>query len=146
MRIYPSWNEIKKFQEPLTEGENILARFLDDNLGEDWKIFIRPHLNNSRPDIVTVNPQVGAMIYTVKEGKLENYRENNSNEVHIKQVNYYRNKIIEQIVPDIGEKIDENKKIFALVQTGIYLHNVEGGSARELFNHCNYPVIVGSDD
>jgi hypothetical protein len=149
MRIYPPWEEIEKFQAPLTEGEKALAHFLDDNLGEDWKIFIRPYLNNSCPDIVIVNPQVGVMIYTVKEGALANYdTENGSNETStcIKQVNYYRNKIIGQIVPDMGEKIDEDKKLFALVQTGIYLHNINGESARELFNHCNYPVISGFDD
>lgn len=144
MRIYPSWEEIEKFQDPLTEGEKAFVSYLDDNLGDGWKIFVKPYLNNTRPDIVIVNPQVGVMIYTVKEGNLED----GSNETSqgIKQVNYYRNKIIEQIIPDIGEKIDENKKIFALVQTGIYLHNIKGDTARELFNHCSYPVIVGCDD
>lgn len=146
MRIY-LWEKIEKFQDPLTEGEKVLASFLDDNLGEDWKIFIRPYLNNARPDIVVCNPKVGVMIYTVKDEALESYDlENKLNETHIKQVNYYRNKIIGQMVPDMGEEIDENKKVFALVQTGIYLHNVKGDSARELFNHCNYPVIVGCDD
>jgi superfamily I DNA/RNA helicase len=146
MRINPSWEEIGKFQDPLTEGEKVLARFLDDSLSEDWKIFVRPYLNSSRPDIVILNPQVGVMIYTVKEWALD--LEDNSNETSacIKQVNYYRNKIIGQIIPDMGEKIDEDKKLFALVQTGIYLHNINGESARELFNHCDYPVIAGFDD
>ena len=110
MRIYPSWEEIEKFQEPLTEGENALARFLDDNLPGDWKIFIRPYLNNGRPDIVILNPNVGLMIYSVKEWKSVNYDpEYNLEETsgYIKQVNNYRNKIIEQIIPDMGEKIDE---------------------------------------
>ena len=149
MRIYPSWEEIEKFQEPLTEGENALLRFLDDNLPEDWKIFIRPYLNNGRPDIVILNPNVGLMIYSVKEWKSVNYDpEYNLEETaaYIKQVNNYRNKIIEQIIPDMGEKIDENNRLFALVQTGIYLHNISGEDARELFGNLSYPTITGFDD
>ena len=72
--------------------------------------------------------------------------DSNTPSVYIKQVNHYRNKIIEQIVPDMGEKIDADKKLFALVQTGIYLHNLNGENARELFNHPDYPVITGFDD
>ena len=31
-RIYPPWVAVKNFREPLTEGENYLAQFLDKNL------------------------------------------------------------------------------------------------------------------
>ena len=69
IRIYPSWKQIDELEEPLTEGENALAHFLDNNLPPDWKIFIRPYLNNSCPNIVILNPQVGVMIYTVKDNQ-----------------------------------------------------------------------------
>ena len=36
-RIYPPWVAVKNFREPLTEGENYLAQFLDKNLPKDWK-------------------------------------------------------------------------------------------------------------
>jgi len=149
-RIYPSWSEIEKFHDTLTEGEKVLARFLDDNLPKDWKIFVQPYLNNSRPDIIVFNPQVGVMIYEVKDWALTTYKWNEKRSMgtsaNIRQVNNYRDKIIEQMVPDMGEKIDKNKKIFALVQTGIYLHNINGDDAKELFNNCDYPTIVGYDD
>ncbi|MGF7118592.1 UvrD-helicase domain-containing protein [Methanobacterium oryzae] len=141
-RIYPSWQEIGEFKDPLTEGENALAQFLDENLGKEWKIFIRPQLNNSSPNIVILNPQVGIMIYTVKN--IENLE--NKTSMHIKQVNHYRNKIIEQVIPNMGERIDEDKKLFALVQTGIYLNNLNGDNARKLFDYPDYPVITGFDD
>lgn len=142
IRIYPSWNE--KLENPLTEGENAFIRFLDENLSSDWKIFIRPQLNNSSPNIVVLNPQVGMMIYTVKD--IESKDLDYSSSIHIKQVNHYRNKIIEQIIPDMGERIDEDKRLFALVQTGIYFHKLGGEKARRLFNHPHYPVITGFDD
>ncbi len=141
-RIYPSWKLIEKFQDPLTEGEKSLAQFLDDNLPPEWKIFIRPQLNNSSPNIVILNPNVGLMIYKVKEIEEEVY----DTSIYIKNVNHYRNKIIQQIVPDMGEKIDEDKRLFGVTQTGIYIHNLNGEKARELFNNPEYPVIVGYDD
>lgn len=139
LRIYPSWEEIEKFYEPLSEGEKALASFLDENLPDDWKIFVRPHLNNSCPNIVILNPEVGLMIYTVRDTDFPA-------SILIKQVNHYRNKIIEQIVPDIGEKIDEDKRLFGIIQTGIYLHGLNGEKARELFDYPDYPVIAGFDD
>ena len=38
-RIYPPWVAVKNFREPLTEGENYLAQFLDKNLPKDWNIY-----------------------------------------------------------------------------------------------------------
>ena len=36
-RIFPSWSEIEKLHNPLTEGERRLACFLDSVLPEEWK-------------------------------------------------------------------------------------------------------------
>ncbi|WP_414469281.1 UvrD-helicase domain-containing protein [Methanobacterium sp. ACI-7] len=141
-RIYPSWDIIEKFEEPLSEGENALARFLDKNLDSGWKIFVKPQLNNSKPNIVIMNSKVGLMVYTVKDLKVDS----NKTLTYIKQVNHYRNKIIGQLIPEMGERIDEDKRLFGIIQTGIYLHNLGGEKARELFKHPNYPVITGCDD
>lgn len=51
-RLYPNWDEIEKFHNPLTDGEERLARFLDDKLPKEWRIFVQPYLNGSQPDIV----------------------------------------------------------------------------------------------
>ena len=40
-RIYPPWVAVKNFREPLTEGENYLAQFLDKNLPKDWNIYLK---------------------------------------------------------------------------------------------------------
>jgi len=143
-RIYPSWNEIKNFHNPLTEGEESLARFLDDELPEEWMIFVEPHLNGSRPDIVVFNPQIGVMIYEVKDWDLSSYHwkegqlfVNNMNGSYpikrdpIKQVHHYRKKIIGQLVPSLGEEVDRNKSAFGLVKVGIYFHKMLGEVARE---------------
>ena len=122
-RIYPSWEEIENFHDPLTEGEYTLARFFDDNLREEWEIFVQPYLNGSRPDIVILNPKVGVMIYEVKDWALETYQWKKNKQIaksevfkHFKQVDHYRKKIIEQLIPDIGEKIDSNQEAFGIVK------------------------------
>ena len=86
-RIFPTWEQIKGFKQPLTEGESFLLHFLDQNLSKDvnfqdngdltnyngWLIFVQPFLNGSRPDIIIFNPKVGVQIIEVKDWNLHNY-------------------------------------------------------------------------
>jgi hypothetical protein len=44
---------------PLTKGEKALAKFLYENLSDNWEIYVQPFLNGDRPDIVILNPQKG---------------------------------------------------------------------------------------
>ena len=41
VRIRPSWEEIEKLREPLTDGEISLAKYLDEFLPNDWEIFLK---------------------------------------------------------------------------------------------------------
>lgn len=155
-RIYPSWDIIKKFHNPLTEGEETLALFLDKNLPKEWKIFVQPYLNGSQPDIVILNPKIGVMVYEVKDYKLSTYNWKNKSrspedadqkkvKSHIYQVNHYKEKMI-QLIPDMGENIDNNRHLYGLIRTGIYLHKIPGEDARILFGNIDYPTVVGYDD
>jgi len=157
-RLYPTWDEIEKFHNPLTKGEEKLARFLDDTLPEGWMVFVEPYLNGSRPDIVVFNPQVGVMIYEVKDWDLNSYHWKDK-QLYVsdargsyqiknprKQVNHYKKKIIGQLVPMLGEEIDKNKYAYGLVKTGIYFHKASGKDARDFYNNPDYPVIIGYDD
>ncbi len=73
-RIYPSWEEIENFRNPLTEGELYLARYLDKYLPHEWEIYVQPYMNGDRPDIVILNPNVGLMIFEVKDWNLNLYK------------------------------------------------------------------------
>jgi len=157
-RIYPSWDDIELFHTPLTDGEERLARFLDKKLPEDWTIFVEPYLNGSRPDIVVLNPQVGVVIYEVKDWDLSSYTWKRG-QLFVKdakgsypvkdparQVNYYKSKIVSQLVPSLGEEVKRNKSAFGLVKTGIYFHKMSGKDARK-FNHNRTDLaIIGHDD
>ena len=38
---------MENFDEPLSEGERTFARYLDENLPDYWKIYLRPFFNGS---------------------------------------------------------------------------------------------------
>jgi len=100
-RMNPSWEIIKKFHGPLADGEKHFAHFLDDTLTDDWKIYVQPYLNGKRPDIAVFNPEIGLMIYEVKDWAIESYGSREfrkfKTSTQIKQVNNYRRLIIEQL-------------------------------------------------
>ena len=146
-RLYPNWEQINSMHNPLTEGERALLKYLDDNLPKDnvwkegdnlkdykgWIIFAQPYLNGTRPDVVIFNPQIGIVIYEVKDWHLNLYEIDNwgnvrvKNQVEsidilspIKQAEHYKEVLIGQLIPLIGEAIDGNKRFFGLIKTGVY--------------------------
>lgn len=159
-RIYPNWEQLNSMHNPLTEGERALIEFLDKKLPKDsawkegdhlkdykgWLIFAQPYLNGTRPDVVIFNPQVGMVIYEVKDWHLNSYEIDVHGNVRvknqagsnvilspIKQVEHYREVLIGQLIPLIGETIDGNKSFFGLIKTGVYFHNSTTKECESLF-------------
>jgi len=117
-----------------------------------WLIFVQPYLNGSRPDIVIFNPNVGVQIIEVKDWNLDNYsfKKNDLGKIDfcvtdskgtypikspIKQVEYYKEKLTGQLIPQIGEEIDINIKKYGLIKTSIYFHKATTQIAQKLFQH-----------
>lgn len=148
-RLYPSWEQLKDQNNPLTDGERTLIQYLDNYLPKDplwskalglknyngWLIFAQPFLNGTRPDIIIFNPKVGIVIYEVKDWNLDFYQwtkedgltVNDGRGIYsvkspIDQVVHYKEKLIGQLVPNIGESIDQNERNFGLIKTGVYFH------------------------
>lgn len=142
--------------------------FQDDDLTKynGWLIFVQPFLNGSRPDIVILHPNIGVQIFEVKDWNLDNYsfqsktngdRDSEAFYVSdskgtyekkspIKQVVYYKEKIEDQLIPQIGEGIDTNDEQYGLIKTAIYFHKSTTKQAQDLFkshvkNFSNFPII-----
>lgn len=157
-RLYPNWQQLNEQNNPLTDGERALIQYLDNHLPKDpnwkkeqglknyngWLIFAQPFLNGARPDIIIFNPYVGIVIYEVKDWNLDNYewkknsgltvndgRGTHSIKSPIDQVEHYKEKLIGQLVPNIGESIDRNEKNFGLIKTGVYFHKARTENCRE---------------
>ncbi|MFA0847162.1 MAG: UvrD-helicase domain-containing protein [Methanobacterium formicicum] len=133
---------MEKFDESLSEGERTFARYLDENLPDYWKIYLRPFFNGSHPDIVLLNPEGGLMIYKIIDGS----HLSSTPEANKKQLDYYRNKIIQELVPQISEKLDENSGSFVIFKTGIYIHHLESYDAQVLYEDYPYLTVVGYND
>lgn len=68
--VSPSEKELENLRTPLTAGEKRVFEFFNQNLSEDWEIYIQPHLNGLRPDFVLLNPKVGIAVFEVKDWDL----------------------------------------------------------------------------
>ncbi len=159
-RIFPSREEISNQRQQLQEGERFLLEFLDQNLKKDkdfeknmnlsdykwWLIFSQPYINNCKPDVILFNPQVGMQIIEVKDRNLNNYFfeewklkvRSKTWEYNIKspldQVEYYKNKILSEVMPIIWEDMSKEKKAFGIIKTSLYFHNASTDNAKKLFN------------
>lgn len=131
-----------------------------------WLIFVQPFLNGSRPDIILLHPFVGCQIIEVKDWDLLHYSFEKDDfgkyefcvsdrngtyaiESPIKQVEHYKEKLSGQLIPQLGEEFDNDKRKYGLLKTSIYFHNASTNSCHSLFEHLNlnYKVfpIFGRD-
>ncbi|NYB52396.1 MAG: UvrD-helicase domain-containing protein [Methanobacteriaceae archaeon] len=141
-RLSPSWEKLDGSNGPLREAEQIFISYLDKYLPDYWKIFHRPFFNGSHPDLLLLNPEGGVMIYQIMDKTYQGC----TPEANKKQLDYYRNKLIQELVPEISEKIDEDTKRFALFKTGIYLHHMDSYQAQIEYEQYPYLTVVGYDD
>lgn len=45
--------------------------FFNQNLSEEWEIYVQPHMNGLRPDFVLLNPNVGIAVFEIKDWNLD---------------------------------------------------------------------------
>ncbi|MDD4329873.1 MAG: UvrD-helicase domain-containing protein [Aliarcobacter sp.] len=172
-RIFPSWEEIDKLKTPLTDGEYTLAKFFDTYLPVEWEIYLQPYLNGDRPDIVLLNPNVGLVIYEIKDWNLDIYKseekifldkKQNKNIVYyqssvlisqgdwqkipnpISQIERYRKNLL-LYLPQLATLIDENQKRLASLKMGIYFHKSSTIKAQKFIPNFEekYCLLFGND-
>ena len=170
-RIFPTWQQIDSFRNPLTDGERALAKYLDKYLPVPWEIFVQPFCNGDRPDIIILNKKVGLVIFEVKDWNPLLYKSkeilvNNKNKKPfsyrkyfvddrgrdqeipspLSQVERYRKNLLNLYCPNIGESIDKNTKAFAAFKVAIYMHAMTTEKAKKLIiteeKRC---VVFGKD-
>lgn len=172
-RICPSWEDLKKQKTPLTDGEFGLAKFLDENLPNGWEIYVQPYLNGDRPDLVILHPNIGMMIFEVKDWNLDIYKSEKQEKIDkktnkkiewyhsyvkdkngerqkipnpIKQIERYRNNLL-LYLPQLAGAIDNNYNRLATLKIGIYFHKSSTNKAREFIPNYKekYCLVFGYD-
>ncbi len=58
-------NLSKEEWESLPSDEREISEFFDQTLPPEWEMYIKPHLNGLRPDIVLLNPYVGIAVFNI---------------------------------------------------------------------------------
>lgn len=141
-----------KFLDDTLKKDETFKECDDKSKYNGWLIFVQPFLNGSRPDIIIFNPHVGVQIIEVKDWILINYSfDKNANgnwnfnftnstgsysiKSPVKQVEYYKEKLTGQLIPQMGEATDINIQFYGLVKTAIYFHRATTEDAQELFKH-----------
>lgn len=170
-RTWPTWEQIEAFKNPLTAGELALAKFLDRWLPPGWDIYVQPFFNGDRPDIVILHPNVGMMIFEVKDWQPEHYHcrdewffDGKENQQKLRkryfvsdrrgtwpipspigQVERYRDNLIELYVPQIGEAIDSDTRNLSAFKTALYFHKMTTQQARQLVPASAGCIVFGKD-
>lgn len=68
--IDPPRAQLDRLLTPLTDGERRIIDVFNDQLSPEWEIYVQPHLNGLRPDIVLLHPGVGVAVFEVKDWDL----------------------------------------------------------------------------
>ena len=69
--IDPPRDKFGQLLTQLTDGERQVIDLFDQELPDEWEIYVQPHLNGLKPDIVLLHPRVGVAVFEVKDWDLE---------------------------------------------------------------------------
>lgn len=99
--VSPSKGELGRLKTPLQPGEKLVIDLFEARLPDEWEIYVQPHLNGRRPDVVLLNPEVGIGVFEVKDSRLRSEPRRKVGEA-IDQVTRYRDEIYELYCPRLG--------------------------------------------
>jgi len=143
--LVPELEEINSLPQKLTDGERCLMEALCKALDNNWTVYVQPHLNGLRPDIVIFNEDAGIGIFEVKDWDLDDHRviphEESGYEWQVrawdtgkwitrpqedycplKQVEKYRQSIFKYEIPLLDAKRLLDQSVHSLIQPIVYFH------------------------
>ena len=139
--LVPELEEINSLPQKLTDGERCLMEALCKALDDNWTVYVQPHLNGLRPDIVIFNEDAGIGIFEVKDWNLDIHRihpesskwqvrDPNTKEWYtkpgdycpLKQVEKYRQFIFKYEIPLLDAKRILDRNVHSLIQPFLYFH------------------------
>ena len=69
--IDPPRSSFEQLPTLLTYGERKVIDLFDQRLPAEWEIYVQPHLNGLRPDIVLLHPAIGVAVFEIKDWNLQ---------------------------------------------------------------------------
>ena len=70
--VDPPKDQWQHLPTPLTHGERTVYTLFHDNsdFSPEWEMYVQPHLNGLRPDLVFLNPYAGIAVFEIKDWSL----------------------------------------------------------------------------
>ncbi len=168
--LVPDLEEINSLPQKLTDGEEALMNALLQALDDGWTVYVQPHLNGLRPDIVIFCEDAGIGIFEVKDWDLDAYQivkyedggydwqvrawdtgkwvpRPKDDDCPLKQVEKYRKSIFKYEIPILEAKQLINKNVYSIIQPFVYFHKHRTSDVKNrlqliLNSHSN---VFGSD-
>lgn len=158
--LVPDRAEIDSLPQELTDGEKALMEALLKALDHQWTVYVQPHLNGLRPDIVIFSEDAGIGVFEVKDWNLDSYRiivhedgrydwqvrawdtgkwvtRSQEYDCPLKQVEKYRQSICEYEIPLLHVKRILDRSVHSLIQPFVYFHK---HSTKEVENRLK-PIL-----
>ena len=106
--IDPPEDQWNRLPTSLTLGEREVFELFKEELPLEWEMYIQPHLNGLRPDLVLLNPYAGIAVFEIKDWisrTLQNtIRYNWKTKSPIKQIKRYEDEIFNLYCPRLDDR------------------------------------------
>ncbi len=153
--ISPERRALSQLRTPLTTGESVVIEFFDRTLPEGWEIYVQPHMNGLRPDIVLLHPARGVAVYEIKDWNLGSlkyeYRDAGDNAPQLwsqdssgkwfrrrddplAKVIRYKDEILALYCPRLGALLETQAGAASTITAGVILTNATTEQTRRLFD------------
>jgi hypothetical protein len=152
--ISPQRRALFQLRTLLTAGELAVVEFFDRTLQEGWEIYVQPHMNGLRPDIVLLHPSRGLAVYEIKDWNLSGlryeYRDISDGAPQLwsqdhsgkwfrrrdnplSKVIRYKEEIRALYCPRLGALLETNPGAASAITAGVILTQASTVQARQLF-------------
>ncbi|MYC77473.1 AAA family ATPase [Candidatus Poribacteria bacterium] len=131
--IDPPEDQWNRLPTPLTPGEREVFELFKEVLPLEWEMYIQPHLNGLRPDLVLLNPYAGIAVFEIKDWSLNtlqySIRYNWKTQSPINQIKLYEEEIFNLYCPRLDDRYGK-----AVISAGLIFTRIPQAEVDRLLN------------
>ena len=131
--IDPPEDQWARLPTPLTPGEREVFELFKEALPLEWEMYIQPHLNGLRPDLVLLNPYAGIAVFEIKDWSSNtlqsSIRYNWKTQSPINQIKIYEDEIFNLYCPRLDDRYGK-----AVISAGLIFTRIPQAEVNRLLN------------
>ena len=131
--IDPPEDQWARLPTPLTPGEREVFELFKEALPLEWEMYIQPHLNGLRPDLVLLNPYAGIAVFEIKDWSSNtlqySIRYNWKTQSPINQIKLYEDEIFHLYCPRLDDRYGK-----AVISAGLIFTRIPQAEVDRLLN------------